>query len=49
MLPTLHQPLIDYLARIILARLDMDRLLHDRIRAAAEGFARAVLFFAPCG
>ena len=35
MFPPLHELLIDNLTCIILARLDMDGLFHDGIRAAA--------------
>ena len=43
MFPSLHKLLVDNLAGIILARLNMNGLFHDRIRPAAEGLACAVL------
>jgi hypothetical protein len=43
MFPSLHKLLVDNLAGIILARLNMNGLFHDRIRPAAESLARAVL------
>jgi hypothetical protein len=43
MLPPLHELLVDDLARIVLARLDVYRLLHDRVRPAPERLARAIL------
>ena len=43
MLPPLHELLVDDLASIILARLDMHGLLYDGIRAAAQCLASAVL------
>lgn len=42
-LAALHEALVDNLAGVVLARLDVDRLLHDGIRAAAERLARPVL------
>lgn len=42
-LPTLHELLVDHLAGIVLAGLDMDGLLYDRIRSAAEGLPCAIL------
>ena len=42
-LAPLHELLVDDLARIVLARLDVHGLLHDGVRAAAEGLARAIL------
>jgi hypothetical protein len=42
-LATLHELLVDDLAGKVLAGLDVDRLLHDRVRPAPERLARAVL------
>ena len=42
-LPALHERLVDDLARVVLARLDVHRLLHDRVRPAPERLARPVL------
>ena len=41
--PALHELLVDDLARVVLARLDVHGLLHDRIRSATESPASAVL------
>jgi hypothetical protein len=43
MFPPLHKLLVDNLARIILASLDMNRLFHDGIRPTAESLASAIL------
>lgn len=43
MLPSLHELLIDNLARIVFPRLDMDRFFHDCIRPTAKRFASTVL------
>ena len=39
----LHEALVDDLAGVVLACIDVDRLLHDGIRAAAERLARPIL------
>jgi len=44
-LPPLHEFLVDDFASIVLAGFDMNRLLHDCIRAAPEGTSCAVLEF----
>lgn len=43
MLAALHEALVDDLAGVVLAALDVDRLLHDRVRPAAERLSGAVL------
>ena len=43
MFSPLHKLLVDDFASIIFARLDVNRLLDDRIRPAAQGLASAVL------
>lgn len=43
MFPALHELFIDDFAGIVLAGLDMNRLLHDCIRAATKGTSGAVL------
>jgi hypothetical protein len=43
MLTALHKLLVDDLAGIVLARLDVDGLLYDGVRSASECFACAVL------
>jgi hypothetical protein len=42
--PALHELLVDDLARIVLVRLDVDGLFDDRVRAAAERLAGAILY-----
>lgn len=43
MLPPLHELLVDDFAGIVLARLDVNRLLHDGIRPTTERLACAIL------
>jgi hypothetical protein len=43
MLPPLHELLVDDLAGIVLAGLDVDGLLHDGIRSATKRLACAIL------
>lgn len=45
MFPALHEFLVDDFASIVLASLDMNRLLHDCICAATKGTSGAVLRF----
>ncbi len=42
-LAAFHEALVDDLAGIVLVCLDVDRLLHDGIRAAPERLARPIL------
>ena len=44
MLPPLHELLVDDLAGIVLAGLDVDGLFDDGVGTGAEGFAGAVLW-----
>jgi hypothetical protein len=44
-LPPLHEFLVDDFASIVLPSFDVNRLLHDCIRAATEGTSCAVLEF----
>ena len=43
MFPALHEFLVDDFASIVFTSLDMNRLLHDCIRAATESTSCAVL------
>jgi hypothetical protein len=45
-LPSFHKLLVDHLASISLARLDVDGFLHDSIRPTSERLACAVLIMA---
>lgn len=42
-LPSLHEFLVDDLACVVFARLDVDGLLHDGIGPTSKGFSRAIL------
>ena len=39
MLPTRHQSLVDDLGSIVATSIDVDALLHDRVRPSAQCFA----------
>jgi hypothetical protein len=43
MFPPFHQLFVDDFASIVLSGLDVDGLLDDCIRSAAEGLSRAIL------
>ena len=48
-LPPLHEFLVYDFASVVFPSLDMNRLLHDCIRAATEGASCAVLKVTKCG
>ena len=42
--PSFHKFLVDHLARIVLAGLDMNRFLNDGIRSTSQSFPSAILY-----